>query len=1214
MPRLWACLFALLYCLAGASTPGLAANLRIGTASPMVKVMIAGQHKGWPFEGTLDATSYSLSLARNEHEGFQVVLIPDANVTNARVTVSALQPTGDQGAFNGTVGTWLVAHVKGTTQPRSDLNIEYPPYLIDYNLTDNPNYWPDPLLTFKDTCNINAGDRVAFWINVATLSSTPAGDYTATVTAQADNAAPVTLQLNVRVWDITLPVKPTLPTAFSIDSLWQVSAVYRGAYTTAIRDKFYAMQRDHRLSVTEIYSAPKSTSWFAPWLATNSTFGLGNVPNAIGSGLTTLYQYFMGLGRLNETYVYGYDEVTSDKYQEMYNTFSSVHTTYPGVRTMTTAYDGSFGTAPNSSFLRSAVDIWVPGIVTYSQTAATQLRAEGKDMWWYIAEGPRHPFPNILLEYPPIEGRLLLGAMTHKYDAGGFLYYAVTNYGYGLVPQYKELDSPITSGPYTNWDARTLVSTKYNGFTDADGCLYYPGPAEVGPLPSIRVENIRDGLEDYEYLYQLRTMVSLVGRCTPSTPQAQAWLQNARALLAVPGNVVTSIATYTRDPAVLDDFRRQVAEAIIAGTPYAAPALILPDTDGDGVGDSCDNCVNTPNPDQTNTDGDAYGDACDPDIDNDGVLNAQDNCPKTVNPDQADSDGDLIGDACDNCPFHVNPDQKDSDGDRIGDACDNCPSIINLDQADGDGDGAGDACDNCPITSNPDQADDDEDGLGDLCDPTPFGGKRVDEEFDGMQTGVNKIGSWDLASMRARWPLSYSHAGATGGTFLTNNGVDPTGGAMGTTKNSYRMTTNLEPDLTATYGEGNAGIGVGNSLYGTDDKPLILEFTVNFNSDASGGSSNFYMELSYDAGPGDDPAPRQGMTTEDTYLGNGDQGPWLADRVYSSLAFGSFAACNLPAGTAATGSSGAPFFFDGQRWFYAKEPFVRDIDGNPISLWKSSFGGLTIFKMVVKTDTMSLMLTNLQGPTYGPYVFPRAYKGPFNRLSMTMGNVVSTSGKANIIDNIELRNGQVRIPGETGACCITTGAGTGVCQITTPEACDGLSGAYKGAYTVCGANNESCDFCPTDPNKITAGICGCGTPDEDSDGDGTFDCMDGCPGDPDKIAPGICGCGVVDSTGDTDQDGVPGCLDLCPNTVPGATVGSDGCPPFIPGDFDRDGDVDQTDFEAFVSCLTGSNVPPSAECGNRDFDADDDVDQSDFGLLQRCLSGEGNPAYAACAG
>jgi hypothetical protein len=65
------------------------------------------------------------------------------------------------------------------------------------------------------------------------------------------------------------------------------------------------------------------------------------------------------------------------------------------------------------------------------------------------------------------------------------------------------------------------------------------------------------------------------------------------------------------------------------------------------------------------------------------------------NPDQTDSDGDSVGDACDNCLAVFNPSQQDTDDDRIGDACDNCPTVHNPDQADSDGDGIGDACASC---------------------------------------------------------------------------------------------------------------------------------------------------------------------------------------------------------------------------------------------------------------------------------------------------------------------------------------------------------------------------------------------------------------------------------------------------------------------------------------------------------------------------------------
>jgi subtilisin-like proprotein convertase family protein/putative hemolysin len=47
-----------------------------------------------------------------------------------------------------------------------------------------------------------------------------------------------------------------------------------------------------------------------------------------------------------------------------------------------------------------------------------------------------------------------------------------------------------------------------------------------------------------------------------------------------------------------------------------------PDGDGDGVGDTVDNCPDDPNPSQADTDGDGLGDACDDDDDNDGWSDA----------------------------------------------------------------------------------------------------------------------------------------------------------------------------------------------------------------------------------------------------------------------------------------------------------------------------------------------------------------------------------------------------------------------------------------------------------------------------------------------------------------------------------------------------------------------------------------------------------------
>ncbi len=110
----------------------------------------------------------------------------------------------------------------------------------------------------------------------------------------------------------------------------------------------------------------------------------------------------------------------------------------------------------------------------------------------------------------------------------------------------------------------------------------------------------------------------------------------------------------------------------------------------------------------------------------------------------------------------------------------------------------------------------------------------------------------------------------------------------------------------------------------------------------------------------------------------------------------------------------------------------------------------------------------------------------------------------------------------------------------------------------------------------------------------------------------------------TDLDGKPRFVDDpasldCPyapdtcGTAPIVDMGAYEAPPCIPGDFDRDGDVDADDMAAFISCSSGPAIPISSECNLRDLDKDGDADVDDFGIVQRCYSGQGIPGDPNCA-
>lgn len=68
------------------------------------------------------------------------------------------------------------------------------------------------------------------------------------------------------------------------------------------------------------------------------------------------------------------------------------------------------------------------------------------------------------------------------------------------------------------------------------------------------------------------------------------------------------------------------------------------------------------------------------------------------------------------------------------------------------------------------------------------------------------------------------------------------------------------------------------------------------------------------------------------------------------------------------------------------------------------------------------------------------------------------------------------------------------------------------------------------------------------------------------------------------------------------------------GDFDLDGDIDQSDYGKFQSCYSGTSIPAAEGCEVADLDVDEDVDFNDFGIFQGCMSGANIPFDPACAG
>jgi len=85
-------------------------------------------------------------------------------------------------------------------------------------------------------------------------------------------------------------------------------------------------------------------------------------------------------------------------------------------------------------------------------------------------------------------------------------------------------------------------------------------PAESvmeGPVDSIRWEQLRDGIEDYEYLTILRAKLNQ-RRTTLSAEKVQEYEK----LLEVPENITKSMTEFTPDGGPIETRRHQIARAI----------------------------------------------------------------------------------------------------------------------------------------------------------------------------------------------------------------------------------------------------------------------------------------------------------------------------------------------------------------------------------------------------------------------------------------------------------------------------------------------------------------------------------------------------------------------------------------------------------------------------------------------------------------------------
>lgn len=181
------------------------------------------------------------------------------------------------------------------------------------------------------------------------------------------------------------------------------------------------------------------------------------------------------------------------------------------------------------------LEIWVPKLNHLDGWYEVYQKAqqEGSELWFYTV-GVHQPgsFPNKTIDLPVIENRILHW-LNYRFGLTGFLHWGLN--------QWR------TDDPYTEVDRHL-----------GDGWHVYP--KKTGLLNSIRWEQMRNGIQDYEYLWLLedkfRRMIEPLG-------ERFVMIEPARRGIEIAAQVVKTMSDYTRDPEVLYKVKKQVIEEIL---------------------------------------------------------------------------------------------------------------------------------------------------------------------------------------------------------------------------------------------------------------------------------------------------------------------------------------------------------------------------------------------------------------------------------------------------------------------------------------------------------------------------------------------------------------------------------------------------------------------------------------------------------------------------
>ncbi len=357
---------------------------------------------------------------------------------------------------------------------------------------------PDPLppATLFD---VAANTNQPIWITITVPRNAEPGEYCGYLLVKPANAAEKRMPIRLKVWNFALPDGPSHVTAFGLNQPWiaqQHGVDNNSVAAKRLFAKYYDFLIDRWVSP---YSLPVDvTSKQASRYIENPKVTSFTIPyNDDVEQMRKSVESLRSRGLLDKGYFYPIDEPFSEEaYKRLYEVCDKIHSIDPKLRIVIPYFrDPDFETGGKTihELADGKLNIWCPNI-DYFNSNKERLYAKlalGEEFWWYVCCGPGAPFPNYFLNMDGISHRVL-PLMGWAYKCQGLLYWSTT---------WWSDSGQGSTDPWTDMATVKDINKDLYG----DGSLLYPGKkvGVDGPVSSIRLELLREGLEDHEYLVLL---------------------------------------------------------------------------------------------------------------------------------------------------------------------------------------------------------------------------------------------------------------------------------------------------------------------------------------------------------------------------------------------------------------------------------------------------------------------------------------------------------------------------------------------------------------------------------------------------------------------------------------------------------------------------------------------------------------------------------------